>query len=124
MNTLEYVKRIEPVQPNFGIRIKKLRFGANMSQQELAELCELSVDQIANIERGKNFASETTIAMLAAAFGMGNDHQKLFDYSENDAFIKSGGMKWRAGRQPSVLRVRNRKVDVTIERSQRRRKKS
>jgi len=95
-----------------------------MSQQELAELCELSVDQIANIECGKNFASETTIAMLAAAFGMGNDHQKLFDYSENDAFIKSGGMKWRASGKPSVLRVHNRKVDVAIPKSQHPRKKS
>jgi transcriptional regulator with XRE-family HTH domain len=118
LSTLEYVKRVEPVQPNFGIRIKKLRFDANLSQQELAELCELSVDQIANIERGKNFASETTIAMLAAALGMGNDHQKLFDYSENEAFVKSGGMKWRAGRQRSVLLVHNRKVDVTIQESQ------
>jgi glycogen synthase len=62
--------------------------------------------------------------MLAAALGMGNNHQKLFDYSENEAFVKSGGMKWRAGRQPSVLRVHNRKVDVTIPESQRPGKKS
>ncbi len=95
-----------------------------MSQQELAELCELSVDQIANIERGKNFASETTIAMLAAAFRMGDDHQKLFDYSENEAFVKSGGMKWRAGRKPNVLQVRNRKVNVSIPESERPRKRS
>jgi transcriptional regulator with XRE-family HTH domain len=113
------VKRVEPVQPKFGIHIRKLRFDANMSQQELADLCEISVDQIANIERGKNFTGETTIAMLAAAFGMGNDHQKLFDYSENEAFVKSGGMKWRAGRRSSTLRVRNRKVDVAISKSKR-----
>lgn len=90
-----------------------------MSQQELADLCELSVDQIANIERGKNFPSETTLALLAAAFGFGNDHQKLFDYSENDAFVKSNGMSWRASRKPSTLRVRNRMADVDIPKSQR-----
>lgn len=36
-----------------------------MSQQELADLCELSVDQVANIECGKSFAGEVTITMLA-----------------------------------------------------------
>ena len=106
------MKRIEPVQPNFGIRIKKLRFDSNLSQQELAELCELSVDQIANIERGKGFASETTIAMLADAFKV--SQQALFDYSENQAFVKSGGMKWRAGRKSSTMRLRNQKVHITI----------
>lgn len=106
------MKRIEPVQPNFGVRIKKLRFDSNLSQQELAELCELSVDQIANIERGKNFASETTIAMLADAFKV--SQQALFDYSENQAFIKSGGMKWRAGRKSSTARLRNHKIRLTI----------
>ena len=106
------MKRIEPVQPNFGIRIKKLRFDSNLSQQELAELCELSVDQIANIERGKSFAGEITIAMLANAFKV--SQQALFDYSENEAFVKSGGMKWRASRKPSALRVTNRKVHIKI----------
>lgn len=106
------MKRIEPVQPNFGIRIKKLRFDSNLSQQELAELCELSVDQIANIERGKGFASETTIAMLADAFKV--SQQALFDYSENQAFVKSGGMKWRAGRKSITMHLRNHKVDITI----------
>ena len=106
------MKRIEPVQPNFGIRIKKLRFDSNLSQQELAELCELSVDQIAIIERGKGFTSETTIAMLADAFKV--SQQALFDYSENQAFVKSGGMKWRAGRNSSTMRLRNRKVHITI----------
>ena len=122
MARLQYVKRVQPVQPNFGIRIKKLRFDANMSQQELADLCELTVDQIANIERGKNFAGETTIALLADAFHV--DHLSLFDYSENETFVKSGGMKWRAGRKPGVLRVTNRKVEVAIFQSQRGRRKS
>jgi transcriptional regulator with XRE-family HTH domain len=112
------VKRIEPVQPNFGIRIKKLRFDSNLSQQELADLCEVSVDQIANIERGKNFAGETTISMLADAFKV--PQLALFDYSENEAFVKSGGMKWRASRSPNTVQLRNRKVPITIRRNRKR----
>jgi len=84
-----------------------------MSQQDLAELCELSVDQIANIERGKSFAGETTIAMLADAFKV--SQRALFDYTENQVFVKGGGMKWRAGRKSSTLRLRDRKVQVTIQ---------
>ena len=75
-----------------------------MSQQKLADLCELSVDQIANIERGKSFAGETTITMIASAFGL--SHGALFDYSENERFLKSGGMKWRAARNANTLQVR------------------
>jgi len=106
------VKRIEPVQPNFGIRIKSLRFNLDLSQQELAELCELSVDQIANIERGTSFAGETTIAMLADVLKV--SQKALFDYSENEAFVKSGGMKWRASRKSSALHLRNRKAHIEI----------
>jgi transcriptional regulator with XRE-family HTH domain len=112
------VKRIEPVQPNFGIRIKKLRFDSNLSQQELADLCEVSVDQIANIERGKNFAGETTISMLADALKV--PQPALFDYSENEAFVKSGGMKWRASRSSNTVQMRNRKLQITVRRNRNR----
>ena len=83
-----------------------------MSQQDLADRCELSVDQIANIECGKSFAGEVTITMLASAFGV--PHLALFDYSENDAFVKSGGLKWRAHRKTNTPRVRDRMAEVTI----------
>ena len=94
----------------------------NMSQQGLADLCELSVDQIASIERGKSFAGRSTIPILAAALGV--DQQALFDYSENEAFVKSGGMKCRASRRASVLIVRNRKVEINVPTSDPRPKKS
>jgi transcriptional regulator with XRE-family HTH domain len=106
------VKRVHPIQPSFGIRIKKLRFDANMGQQELADLCELSLDQISNIERGKSFAGEMTIALLARAFGI--PHSALFDYSENQDFVKNGGTKWRAARKAVIPPVRNHKSVTTI----------
>lgn len=78
-----------------------------MGQQELADLCELSLDQISNIERGKSFAGEITLTLLAKAFGI--PHSALFDYSENQEFIRSGGMKWRAARKAVIPPVRKRK---------------
>lgn len=100
------MKRVQPIQPHFGIRIKKLRFDADISQQVLADLCEMSVDQIANIERGMSFTGETTLSMLASAFGV--PLLTLFDYSENENFVKNGGMKWRASRKANTIRLQNR----------------
>jgi transcriptional regulator with XRE-family HTH domain len=103
---------VEPVQPNFGIRIKKLRFDRDMGQQELADLCELSVDQISNIERGKSWTGEVSLSLLANAFDV--PQKSLLDYSENQAFIESGGLTWRASRKKNTLTVRHRKVKIAI----------
>jgi transcriptional regulator with XRE-family HTH domain len=102
---------VEPVQPNFGIRIKKLRFDKDMSQQELADLCELSVEQISNIERGKSWTGEVSLALLANAFNV--SQKALLDYTENDAFIQSGGLSWRASRN-SRFSIQGRKIQVII----------
>jgi transcriptional regulator with XRE-family HTH domain len=83
-----------------------------MGQQELADLCELSLDQVSNIERGKSFAGEMTLTLLAKAFRI--SHSALFDYSQNQDFINSGGMKWRAARKAIIPPVRNRKSLATI----------
>lgn len=102
---------MEQVQPNFGIRIKKLRFDKDMSQEELADLCELSVEQISNIERGKSWTGELSVALLADAFNV--SQKALLDFSENEAFIRAGGLRWRASRK-NRLRVRGREIQVVV----------
>jgi transcriptional regulator with XRE-family HTH domain len=102
---------VEPVQPNFGIRIKKLRFDKDMSQQDLADLCELSVEQISNIERGKSWTGEVSLALLANAFNV--SQKALLDYTENDAFIRASGLRWRASRK-NRFSIRGRKIQVVI----------
>jgi transcriptional regulator with XRE-family HTH domain len=104
---------VEIVQPNFGIRIRQLRLGKGGSQQDLADLVGLSEDQISNIERGKSWIGEQTLALLADALNV--TQSSLFDYSGNEDFLKSGGFKARSARKRATLIVRNRrKVDVTI----------
>ena len=101
------------VQPNFGIRIRQLRLGNGLNQQDLADRIGLSEDQISNIERGRSWVGEQTFALLAKALGV--EQLSLLDYTGNDAFIKNGGLKARAQRKRSTLIVRNkRKVQVTI----------
>lgn len=104
---------MERVQPSFGIRIRQLRLDRGLSQFELAELSGLSEGQISNIERGKSWTGELSFALLADALGV--SQQSLVDYSENDAFVESGGLKRRSTRKPAKLIVtRKRKVLVRL----------
>lgn len=104
---------MEIVQPNFGIRIRQLRLRRGLNQQDLADLVDLSEDQISNIERGKSWIGEQTLALLANALEV--PQSSLFDYTGNEEFLRSSGLKTRAPRKPAVLIVRNkRKVLVRI----------
>lgn len=112
------MKQIKPVQPDFGIRIKKLRLDRDLTQQDLADLCELSVDQIQKIENGKSWTSDLSFALLADALNVSK--ASLLDYSGNGEFIKNGGNTRRASRKRRALTVRRHKVDVPISLSDRR----
>ena len=103
---------IEIDQPDFGIRIKNLRRDNDLSQQDLAELIDRSVDLVNLIERGKSFVSRPTLKRLAKVFRV--SEMTLFDYSGNRAFIESGGLKWRASRKRSPLVVRQKKVYLRV----------
>jgi len=101
---------VDIVQPNFGVRIRKLRLDRGLSQSQLADLIGLSEDQISNIERGKSWVGEQTLALLAAALQV--KQSSLFDYTANDKFLRSGGLKARASRRPPSLVVRRKKVSI------------
>ena len=104
---------VEIVQPKFGVRVRQLRLGKGLSQLALADLVGLSEDQIGNIERGKSWVGEQTLALLADAFEV--PQSSLFDYSGNEEFLRNGGIRTRAPRRPAALIVRRkRKVVVRI----------
>jgi transcriptional regulator with XRE-family HTH domain len=109
---------VESVQPNFGIRIRKLRLDRGLSQRKLAELVGISEEQISNIERGKSWIGELSFGLLAKALGV--TQSALTDYSENQAFIRAGGLSRRAPREPATLIVR-RKREVLVQVLQKRR---
>lgn len=98
---------VEIVQPKFGIRIRKLRLDKGLSQLQLADLVDLSEDQISNIERGRNWVGEQTLSLLAVALSV--PQRSLFDYSENEEFLKQGGLKVRAPRKSATLIVRHKR---------------
>jgi transcriptional regulator with XRE-family HTH domain len=97
---------VEIVQPNFGVRIRKLRLDRGLTQLQLADLIGLSEDQVGNIERGKSWVGEQTLALIAQ--GLNVPQSSLFDYTQNDDFLKNGGFKARAPRKPAPLIVRHK----------------
>ncbi len=101
---------METTQPNFGIRIRKLRLDKGLSQRKLADLVDLSEDQVSLIERGKSWTGELSFALFADALGV--PQKSLTDYSENDAFVAAGGLSKRASRERPLLVVRRKKQVV------------
>ena len=51
----------------FGQRIRELRQAKDLSQEDLAELCDLDRTYISSLERGKRNVSLRNIAALAAS---------------------------------------------------------
>lgn len=67
----------------FGQHLKKVREGKNMSQEELANLSEVSLPQITRIERG---AINTTICTIKSlALGLGIKTSSLFDFEQDNS---------------------------------------
>jgi transcriptional regulator with XRE-family HTH domain len=57
-----------------GARIRATREEAELTQQQLAEMCELSTSHIGHIERGSRIPSLDTIYNIACIFNVGVDY--------------------------------------------------
>ena len=62
MNNIELIK--------LGQKIKFERIKKDLSQEQLAEMCDISVHGISNIETGKTNIKYTNLQKLAKAFDM------------------------------------------------------
>jgi len=66
---------------SFGRRIRVLRKRKGMTQEQLAEAADISVDFLSLMERGVNAPSFATLERLADALGV--PAKELFEFSEN-----------------------------------------
>lgn len=62
----------------FGKNLKMLRHKAKLSQEDLANDCDISISQIGRIERGEINTSISTLYVLAKALKM--EIKDLFDF--------------------------------------------
>lgn len=71
------------LKTQFGKRIRQLRMQKQLTQEQLAELADLSVDFISLIERGRNSPSFDNLEKLAKSLGV--SIQELFQFDDHNA---------------------------------------
>lgn len=67
------------VSKQLGMKIRIERIKRNLSQEELAEMANLSRPTIGAIERGENSPSVDTVQAIADAFGL--TIQEMFNFN-------------------------------------------
>lgn len=68
------------LKTNFGNRVRTLRLDADMTQEEMANRIDVTVETISNIERGVYGAKFDTLENLAEILGV--PVKELFDFNE------------------------------------------
>ena len=71
---------MDDLKGQFGKRIRALRKAKHMTQEQLAEVSEISVDFLSLIERGKSGPSFEVIGRLARSLGV--PVKELFDFDK------------------------------------------
>ncbi len=69
----------------FGNRLKAIRLAGKMSQEQFAELLEISVDFLSLIERGINAPSSENLEVFSARLGI--PVNELFVFEDTDRRI-------------------------------------
>ena len=69
---------------DLGNAIKTLRKQKKITQKQLAELSEISVNALCSIETGQSFPSKTTISKICTSLNIPESYLLLFSITEED----------------------------------------
>ena len=77
------------LKQKLGANIKYLRKKKGLSQEKLAEIINMEIPNLSNIERGKRFMTAETLEKFAKALNV--TERELFDFSkhEPDKYLKA-----------------------------------
>jgi transcriptional regulator with XRE-family HTH domain len=76
---------VASLREQFGLRIKAIRLARSMSQEQFAELLDISVDFLSLIERGINAPSFENLEMFAARLSVPVSALFNFDSTTNSS---------------------------------------
>lgn len=68
-----------------GKRIKELRQKRRYTQEKLAEMANIEIPSLSNIENGKNYPNHETLYKLATALNVRPFELFIFEYYQNSA---------------------------------------
>jgi transcriptional regulator with XRE-family HTH domain len=100
------------LQQRFGMRLKLLRVASGFTQEQFAELADVSTALVSNIERGINQPSFKNIERFSSVLQI--PERDLFDFRDIGEFQEKSGVRVRAPRKPSTLIVRHKKTPRRI----------
>jgi|GEM_PF-1042669 len=95
------------LQQRFGMRLKLLRVAKGFTQEQFAELADVSTALISSLERGINQPSFKNVERFALVLNV--PEQELFDFRKIAKIQQERGVRVRAPRKRSVPIVRNKK---------------
>lgn len=81
MNSIDYI--------NIGDKIKKARIAAGMSQEQLADLCGISLSFLGHIERGSRKMSLETFVTICSKLELSCDYLLMDELPNNDIVIQT-----------------------------------
>ena len=84
---------------NFGIRLKKLRNDANVTQDTLADYLNISYQAVSKWENGQSLPDITLVPAIANFFGVSSDYLLGIEIDKTNediesALIKVDGQNW------------------------------
>ena len=68
-----------------GLRVKEFRKQKKLTQEKLAEMANIEIPSLSNIENGKNYPNNETLYKLATALNVRPFELFIFEYYQNSA---------------------------------------
>ena len=72
----------------FGERVKQKRREIGLTQEELADLCEVSTSYIGHLERGSCSMSMNTLLLLSRALNVSTDYLLCDSFSDDELMLQ------------------------------------
>ncbi len=109
------------IKKKFGVRLFQLRSEAGMTQAELAEKANLSIDSISRIERGDRAPSFESLERIAAALGTNPVQLLNFEGNELEALAECSAAAlelWKLlkNKKPNQIKKLYKLAKVLLER--------
>lgn len=76
---------MDNIKTLLGKRIKELRQKRRYTQEKLAEMANIEIPSLSNIENGKNYPNHETLYKLATALNVRPFELFMFEYYQNSA---------------------------------------
>lgn len=102
------------IKKNFGKRIREIRTGLGLTQEQLAEQINMSSKSLSQVELGNNFVSAEALDLICKALNVQPKILFDFDYIESDKKSLIDDVVSKAKSNPQLLKTLH-KIAVALD---------